>query len=101
VSGVHGAVSYQRSGCPDTGVRTSPFELFSLLLGPWAVEGSFVSYKGIRGGFEELWMSGAGSAEEPGLLQRHAQGRVEASLSPRVPYFPLSGLKAAHSNSLC
>jgi hypothetical protein len=32
------------------------------LLGPWAVDGSFVSYKGIQGGFEELWMSGTGLA---------------------------------------
>ena len=30
------------------------FEPFSYLLGPWAVDGSFVSYKGIEGGFEEL-----------------------------------------------
>jgi hypothetical protein len=52
------------------------FEPFSYLLGPWAVDGSFVSYKDIEGGFEELWMSGAGSTEEPGIVQRHAQGGV-------------------------
>ena len=34
----------------------------------------FVSYKGIEGGFEELWTSGVGSAEELGIVQRHAQG---------------------------
>jgi hypothetical protein len=50
-----GAVCYQRFGCPDTGVRTSRFELLSLLLGPFrGVDGRFVSYKGTQGGFEEL-----------------------------------------------
>src|SRR3712207_3752599 len=32
----------------------------------WAVDGSFLSYKDIQGGFEELRKSGAGSAEELG-----------------------------------
>jgi hypothetical protein len=49
-----GAVCYQRFGCPDHDVRTSRFEPLSYLLGPWAFESSFVSYEGIRGGFEEL-----------------------------------------------
>jgi hypothetical protein len=59
---------YKRSGCPDLGVCTSGFEPLSYLLGPWAVDGSFVSYKGIQGGFEELWISETGSAEEPAIL---------------------------------
>ena len=69
-----GAVCYQRFGCPDLGVPASRFELLSRTLGPWAVDGSFVSYKGIEGGYEELWISGVGSAEEPGIVQRHDQG---------------------------
>jgi hypothetical protein len=44
-----------------------------------AVDGSFVGYKGIEGGFEQLWRSGAGSAEEAGIVQWHAQGCVEPS----------------------
>src|SRR5918994_846343 len=39
--------------------------------------------------------SGAGSAEEPGIVQRHGQGCVEALLSPRDPHFPLPDPKAA------
>jgi hypothetical protein len=30
----------------------------------WAVNGSFVGYEGIQGGFERLWIPEAGSAEE-------------------------------------
>jgi hypothetical protein len=30
------------------------------VLGPLAFENSFVSYKGIQGGFEELWNIGVG-----------------------------------------
>jgi hypothetical protein len=77
-----GALCYQRSGRPDLDVRTNRFELLTFLLAPWAVDGSFVSYKGIEGALEELWMSGSGSAEESGLLQRHAQGHVEALRAP-------------------
>ena len=61
----------------DLDVYRRRFEPLSPRLGPWAVDGSFVSYNGIQGGFEELWRSGAGSAEEPGILQRHNQGCVE------------------------
>jgi len=70
-------VCQKRSGRPDLDVYRSRFEPLSYLLGPWAVDGSLVSYKGIQGAFEQLWMSGAGSAEEPGILQRHGQGCVE------------------------
>jgi hypothetical protein len=35
-------------------------------------------------------MSGAGSAEEPGILQRHAQGCVEPSAGLEDPNLPLS-----------
>ena len=38
---------------------------------------------------------GSGSAEEQGPSRRSSQGRVEALLSPRDPYFPLPDLKAA------
>jgi hypothetical protein len=44
---VMGAVQYSKSGCPDMDVPTSRFVSLSYLLGPWAVDGSFVSYKGI------------------------------------------------------
>jgi hypothetical protein len=57
-----GAVCYQRLGCPDLGVCTSGFEPLSYVLGPWAVDASFVSYKGIQGALEELWISGTGLA---------------------------------------
>jgi hypothetical protein len=83
-------------------VRTSRFELLSLLLGYRAVDGSFVSYKGIEDGFEELCKSGAGSAEESGILQRHNQGCVEASRGLRDPKLPLSiptGVQLLHLQS--
>ena len=43
-------------------------------------------------------MSGAGSAEEPGILQRHAQGYVEPSrglADPNVPLSAPSGVQLA------
>jgi hypothetical protein len=40
------------STCPDHGVCTSRFKPLSHLLGPSAVDGSFVGYKGIEGGFQ-------------------------------------------------
>jgi len=51
VTSSRGSVCYQRSYCPDTDVRMSRFEPLSYLLGPWAIEGSFVSYKGFQGAF--------------------------------------------------
>jgi hypothetical protein len=59
-----GAVNYQRFGCTDTGVRTSRFEPLSYLLGTLDVEGLLLGYNDLQGGFEELWKTGAGSAEE-------------------------------------
>ena len=59
-------------------------------LGPLGRQGSLVSYEGIQGGFEQLWKCGAGSAEELGVLQRHAQGCVEAQRGPEDPNVPLS-----------
>jgi hypothetical protein len=57
------------------------------MLGPWAVDGSFVGYEGIQGAFEEKWTSG-GSGEEPGILKRYAQGCVEGSRrSPKILAF--------------
>ena len=52
-SGVHGwAVCYQRSGYPDLGVHTSPFEPLSHLLSPSGPSTVlFLSYKGIQYGF--------------------------------------------------
>jgi hypothetical protein len=43
-----GAVCQERSGRPEVDVCTSRFEPLSYLLGPQAVDGSFVSYKGIQ-----------------------------------------------------
>jgi hypothetical protein len=48
-------------------VHTSRFEPLSYVLGPPGRR-RFVSYKGIQGGFRELWKFGVGSAEEPELL---------------------------------
>ena len=42
---------------------------------------------------------GSGSAEEQGPSRRSSQGRVEALLSPRDPYFPLPDLKAARPST--
>jgi hypothetical protein len=61
-----------------TPMCTSRFEPLSYVLGPWAVDGSFVSYKDVYGGFEELWISGAGSAEELVVSSLSDQGCVEA-----------------------
>jgi hypothetical protein len=58
----------------------------------WVFEGSFVGYEGIQGAFEELWISGAGSVEEPGILRRQVQGCVEPSGGFEVPNPPLSAL---------
>ena len=74
VSGVHGGGLLPDPSHPDVDVCTSRFESLSYLSGPWAVDGSFVSYKGIQGGFEELWTSGAGSAEEPGFFSGMVKG---------------------------
>jgi hypothetical protein len=85
-----GVVDCRRSGRPDTGVRPSRFEPLSHLLGPSAVDGSFVSYKGIQARFEELWRSVAGSAGEPRILQRPGQGCVGRLRGLEDPDLPLS-----------
>ena len=69
---------------------SSSFELLSHLLGPWVINSSFVSYKGIQGRFEKLWMSGAGSAEELETLRLSRQGCVEVPLASTDPCLPLS-----------
>ena len=51
---------YSMFGCPDMDVHTSRFEPSSHLLGPPGRRRFVLSYKGIQGGFEELWISGAG-----------------------------------------
>src|SRR5215218_6804255 len=63
---------------------------------PWVVEGSFVSYKGIEGGVEELWRSGAGPAEELETLRLSRQGCVEVPLASTEPCVPLSNPTSAH-----
>ena len=78
------------SGYPDLDVYRSDLSCCLTCYVLWAVDGSFVSYKGIQGGFEELWISGAGSAEEPGIVQRHGQGCVEPSRGLEDPNLPLS-----------
>jgi len=95
-----GAVCYQRSGYPDMDVRTKRFEPLSYLLGARAVDGSFFSYKGIEGGFEELWVSGAGSAEESGILQRPGQGCVGPLRGLEDPNIPLSAPTDVQSSLL-
>jgi hypothetical protein len=64
-----------------------------------AVDGSFVSYKGIQGGFEEPWNIVAwGSAEESGILQRHGQGCVGSSRGlgdPKLPLWAPTGVQLA------
>jgi hypothetical protein len=91
-----GAVCQERSGRPEVDVCTSRFEPLSYLLGPWAVEGSFVSDKGIEGGVEELWRSGAGPAEELETLRLSRQGCVEVPLASTEPCVPLSNPTSAH-----
>jgi hypothetical protein len=53
----------------------------------WAVDGRFVSYKGIQGDFEKVYISGAGSVEESRLLWRHVQGCVAAYEGPKILTF--------------
>jgi hypothetical protein len=64
------------------------------------VEGSFVSYKGIQGGFEQLWKSEAGSAEEPGTIAWYCQGCVEPSRGLEDPNLPLSAPTGVQSSLL-
>jgi hypothetical protein len=54
------------------------------------VGGAFVGYEGIQGSFEQLWRSEAGSADEPEILQRYAQGCVGPSRGLEDPKLPLS-----------
>ena len=80
---------FERSRRPEPDARTSRFEPSSHLLGPPGRRRFVLSYKGIQGGFEQLWMSGAGSAEESWVLKRHDQECVDASLPPTKYPFPL------------
>jgi hypothetical protein len=66
----------------------------------WAVEGSFVSYKGIEGGFEELSISGAGLEEEQKILQRSSQGCVERLRGLEDPKLSLSTPTGVQSSLL-
>ena len=62
------------------------------------LETTFFGYKDLYGGFEELWTSWAGSAEEPEIPQRHGQGCIEPSRGfedPRVPLLAPSGVQLA------
>jgi hypothetical protein len=54
------------------------------------VESLPLGYKDVLGAFEDLWRSGAGSAEEPALLQRRGQGCVEPSGGLEDPKLPLA-----------
>jgi hypothetical protein len=83
-------VCQKRSGRPDFDVYRSRFEPLSPRLGPLVVESLPLGYKDVLWGFEELWMSGAGSAEELEVLQRHAQGCVEPARGFEDPKLPLS-----------
>jgi hypothetical protein len=55
-------------------VCISQCEPLSHLLGPWAVDGSFVSYKGIEGGFEEPWISGRDRQRNRGFFSGMIRG---------------------------
>ena len=50
-------VVFERSRRPEPDARTSRFEPSSHLLGPPGRRRFVLSYKGIQGGFEELWIS--------------------------------------------
>jgi hypothetical protein len=52
-----------------------------------AVDSPLRGYKCIQGGFEELWEYGAGSAEEPAILQRHGQGVSDPHEDPEILTF--------------
>jgi hypothetical protein len=58
------------------------------VLGPLVLESLPLSYKGVQGGFEELWISGAGSAEESGNLGRHSQGVANPREGSKILTFP-------------
>ena len=78
--------------------RRRRFEPLSQRLGTLVVESLPLDYKDVLGGFEELWTSGAGSAEEPGILQQHDQGCVGPPRGLEDPILPLSapsGVKLA------
>jgi hypothetical protein len=60
------------------------------LLGAWAVDGSFVGYKGIEGGFEELWKAGAGIGRGIGGSSAACSGACRALWGLEDPELPLS-----------
>jgi len=59
------------------------------------VEGLHLGFNDLQGGLEGLWIPGAGSAEESGILQRHGQRRVERSRGLEDPKLPLSAPSGA------
>jgi len=89
-------VCQKRFGRPDLDAYRSRFEPLSYLLGPWAVKCSFVSFKGIEGGFEELWRAWLRMAEESVILRRHDQGCVEVKRGLEDPKLPLSAPTGVH-----
>ena len=62
----------------------------------WVVEDPFIGYNDLQGGFEELRRSGAGSAEELGILQQHGQGCVGPLRGLEDPILPLSVPTGVH-----
>jgi hypothetical protein len=80
--------------------RRRRFEPLSARLGPLGRRGSVRRLQRPSRLLEELWISGAGSAEEPEVLQRHGQGCVERSGGQEVPNLPLSAPNGVHSSLL-
>jgi hypothetical protein len=60
----------------------------SYLLGPWAVDGSFVIYKGIEGGFEQLRMSGADRQTKQGFFSGMLRGVSNPGEGSEILSFP-------------
>ena len=74
MSGVKTPRCVKRAPVGLSSVCGSRFELLSHLLGPWAVDGSFFSYKGIQGAVEELCKSERDRQRNRGLFSGTLRG---------------------------
>jgi hypothetical protein len=58
------------------------------LLGPWAIDGWFVSYKGIQGGLEQLWnLRGGDRQRNRGLFSAMLRGVSNACEGSKILSF--------------